>query len=63
MTRKKKNAIRHPLRSKAATEGDSKKHWRELAAQAANEKDPERLIELIKEIKEILQARKQRLKK
>jgi uncharacterized protein YgfB (UPF0149 family) len=53
---------RKSLGNKAATDGANKKHWRELAAQAANEKDSERRMGLIKEIQEILQARKQRLK-
>jgi hypothetical protein len=40
MTPKAENAVRDSV-GKGATEEDSKKKWRELAGQAANEKDPE----------------------
>jgi hypothetical protein len=64
MTPKAENAGRNSVGMGAVTEEDSKKRWRELAGQVANEKDPEKRMELIKQIKErsILEARKRRLK-
>jgi hypothetical protein len=37
--------------------------WRELGEQAANEEDDEKLIELVKEINELLETESQRLVK
>jgi hypothetical protein len=34
--------------------------WRQLCAQAANEKDPDRFLELIKEINDLLEAKRLR---
>ena len=51
MTPKAENAVRDSV-GKGATEEDSKKKWRQLAGQAANEKDPKKRMELIKQIKE-----------
>jgi hypothetical protein len=36
--------------------------WRELCAKAASEQDPERLLELVKEINRILDAEEQKHK-
>jgi len=41
----------------------NEERWRELCAQAAIEKDPVRLIELAKEINQLLIEREARLKK
>src|ERR1700687_1661525 len=51
-TSKAENAVRAAVEKEAVTEKDSKKKGRELAGQAANEKDPEKRMELIKQIKE-----------
>ena len=39
-------------------QGETKERWMQLAEQAATEQDPKRLMELVKEIDELL-ARKQ----
>jgi hypothetical protein len=42
-------------------QGETKERWMELAAQAASEQDPQRLIELVREINELLEAKERRL--
>jgi len=36
--------------------GETKKRWMILCQQAANEQDPQRLLELVREINDILEA-------
>lgn len=40
--------------------GEDAEKWRELCAQAANEKDPEKLRELAQEINRLLKLREER---
>jgi hypothetical protein len=40
----------------------NKERWRELCAQAANEKDPDRLLELVKEINKLLNEKDAQLR-
>jgi hypothetical protein len=40
---------------------DKKERWLELCKQAADEQDPERLMALVKEIIELLEAKERRL--
>jgi hypothetical protein len=40
----------------------NKERWQELCAQAANEQDPDRLMELVKEINELLDEKEASLK-
>ena len=42
--------------------GASIERWRSLCEQAAVEQDPERLLELIREINQLLEAKERRLK-
>jgi 7,8-dihydro-6-hydroxymethylpterin-pyrophosphokinase len=42
-------------------EGPNQERWRDLCAQAATEHDPEKLLELIKEINNLLEEKRQRL--
>jgi hypothetical protein len=39
-----------------------KEHWKELCAQAAVEQNPEKLMELVKEINRLLEEKEARLK-
>ncbi len=41
--------------------GQTKERWMELAAQAADEQDPEKLMTLVKEINDLLEAKERRL--
>jgi hypothetical protein len=41
--------------------GKNKERWEELCAQAATERDPEKLLELITEINKLLTAKRLRL--
>ena len=41
--------------------GETEERWRELCAKAATEQDPNRLMELISEINELLEKKQQRL--
>jgi hypothetical protein len=41
--------------------GEVRERWMELCAQAASEQDPERLMELVKEINDLLEEKEQRL--
>jgi len=41
--------------------GTNKERWKELCEQAANEQDPANLAELVKEINDLLDARRLRL--
>jgi hypothetical protein len=43
--------------------GETKEHWQELCEQAAVEQDPERLMELIHAINQMLDEKEQRLKR
>ncbi len=43
-------------------EGETKDRWFELCAQAAVEQDPDKLIELVKEISRLLDEKEARLK-
>jgi hypothetical protein len=42
--------------------GQQKEYWMHLCEQAANEQDPHKLMELVKEINRLLEAKEQRLK-
>jgi hypothetical protein len=41
--------------------GERGERWRQLCAQAAEEQDPDRLMELIREINDLLEEKEQRL--
>jgi hypothetical protein len=41
--------------------GETEERWRELCAKAATEQDPNRLMELISEINELIEKKQQRL--
>jgi len=41
--------------------GDSKERWRELCEQASVEQDPDNLLELVKEINQLLEEKRTRL--
>ncbi len=41
---------------------NNQEKWMELCAQAAREQDPEKLMELISQINQILEAKERRLK-
>jgi hypothetical protein len=41
--------------------GETRERWRVLCEQAANEQDPEKLMEIVKEINELLEAKERRL--
>jgi hypothetical protein len=43
--------------------GETGERWKILCAQAAEEQDSEKLLELIKEINQLLEEKEQRLKK
>jgi hypothetical protein len=40
----------------------NREKWMELCARAANEQDPDKLMELIKQINQLLEAKERRLK-
>jgi hypothetical protein len=42
--------------------GETGDHWRKLCQQAENEQDPDRLLELIREINQLLTMKEERLK-
>ena len=42
-------------------EGDVKARWMVLCERAANEQDPARMLELVREINELLEAKERRL--
>jgi hypothetical protein len=42
--------------------GKPKEHWMELCEQAANEQDPDKLVTLVKEINDLLEAKETRLR-
>jgi hypothetical protein len=44
-------------------QGERGERWRKLCAQAAEEQDPDRLMELVGEINALLEEKEQRLKK
>lgn len=41
--------------------GESLERWQQLCAQAADEQDPRKLLEFVKEINRLLQEKEQRL--
>jgi hypothetical protein len=41
--------------------GKNKERWRELCEQAAVEQDPEKLLELVREINDLLEQKRARL--
>ena len=41
---------------------ENREKWMELCAQAANEQDPEKLMQLIAQINQLLEAKERRLK-
>jgi hypothetical protein len=41
--------------------GEKRERWKELCEHAANEQDPEKLLHLVKEINDLLDAKKRRL--
>jgi hypothetical protein len=41
--------------------GASQERWRRLCEQAAKEQDPKRLVQLVKEINDLLEAKQKRL--
>ena len=43
--------------------GELGERWRDLCSQAAQEQDPDRLMELIHQINEMLEEKEQRLKR
>jgi hypothetical protein len=43
--------------------GERREHWQELCERAAEEQDPEKLLELVKEINTLLEEKEQRLAK
>jgi hypothetical protein len=43
--------------------GERREHWQNLCALAAEEQDPQRLLELIREINELLEEKERRLQK
>ena len=52
----------HQLR-RVYLKGDKREYWMRLCEQAANEQDPEKLMELVKEINRLLEEKELRLKK
>jgi hypothetical protein len=42
-------------------QGETGERWRKLCEQAAGEQDPEKLMELIREIENLLEQKEQRL--
>jgi hypothetical protein len=44
-------------------QGERRERWQALCGQAAQEQDPDRLMELIRQINELLQAKEQRLQR
>jgi hypothetical protein len=44
-----------------AMQGKKRERWEDLCAQAADEQDPEKLLELVKEINQLLEEKEQRL--
>ena len=43
--------------------GKTRERWQELCAQAADEQDPERLMELVREINQLLEEKELRLQR
>lgn len=41
--------------------GETRERWQQLCAQAADEKDPQMLLELVKEINRLLEEKERRL--
>jgi hypothetical protein len=50
-----------PGKVEGALQGETKERWLLLCEQAAVEEDPERLLELVKEINRILEEKEKRL--
>jgi hypothetical protein len=51
-----------PSREVAGLKGEKKEHWMHLCEQAANEEDPHKLMDLIKEINRLLEQKELRLR-
>lgn len=47
---------------KRTLQGKNKERWMELCEKAANEQDPEKLMVLVKEINDLLEAKESRLR-
>jgi hypothetical protein len=41
--------------------GSNEERWKKLCAQAAREQDPKKLVQLVKEINDLLEAKRKRL--
>jgi hypothetical protein len=41
--------------------GSNEERWKKLCEQAAKEQDPKKLVQLVKEIKDLLEAKRKRL--
>jgi hypothetical protein len=51
----------HFLQQARDVAGKKEERWKELCEHAANEQDPEKLLHLVKEINDLLDAKKHRL--
>jgi hypothetical protein len=49
-------------RRRLPLKGEKRERWEELCKQAADEQDPEKLIDLVQEINQLLDEKEQRLK-
>ena len=56
-----RSAIYARLQLGGIMQGEKKERWMELCAQAAVEQDPQRLLELAKEINDLLEEKERRL--
>jgi hypothetical protein len=50
----------HFLQQARGVAGEKQERWKELCEHAANEQDPEKLLHLVKEINDLLDAKKHR---
>ena len=53
--------IQNPTLGVRTMIGENEERWRRLCEQAAKEQDPKKLVELVKEINELLDAKQKRL--
>jgi hypothetical protein len=53
--------IERPIREGMLMQGETKERWKVLCEQAATEQDPAKLMELVKEIDELLAKKQDRL--
>ena len=51
-----------PSREEPHLQGKNKELWLELCEKAANEQDPEKLMDLVKQINDLLEAKERRLR-